>query len=56
MMLELYCRDAEMRNPGRLSSRRKIIDKPNPIEPPINPEIIYVSPIIMWLVVQLIFI
>ena len=31
--------------PGRINSNRNIIDNPKPIDPPINPDIIYTAPI-----------
>ena len=32
-------------NPGKANSNRNIIDNPKPIDPPINPDIIYTAPI-----------
>ena len=45
LILELYWRDEHSINPGKANSNRNIIDNPKPIEPPINPVIIYTAPI-----------
>ena len=45
LILGLYWRDEHSINPGKANSNRNIIDNPKPIEPPINPVIIYTAPI-----------
>ena len=45
VILGLYWRDEHGINPGKANSNRKIIDNPKPIDPPINPDIIYTAPI-----------
>lgn len=49
---ELYWRDEHIIYPGKANSNRIIIGNPKPIEPPINPDIIYIAPIYKWLVVK----
>ena len=50
VILGLYWRGGHNINPGKANSNRNIIGNPKPIGPPINPDIIYNNPIIMWLV------
>ena len=50
VILELYWRGGQSINPGKANSNRNIIDNPNPIDPPINPVIIYINPIKIWFV------
>ena len=45
VILELYWRGEHSINPGKANSNRNIIDNPKPIDPPINPDIIYTAPI-----------
>ena len=45
VILGLYWRDEHGINPGKANSNRNIIDNPKPIDPPINPDIIYTAPI-----------
>ena len=45
LILGLYWRDEQVINPGKPNSNRNIIDNPKPIDPPINPDIIYTAPI-----------
>lgn len=52
VILGLYWRDEDGINPGKANSNRIIIDNPIPIDPPINPDIIYTAPIQIWLVVN----
>lgn len=49
--IELYWMEEHMINPGKLNSNLIIIDNPNPIEPPIQPDTIYTPPIKIWFVV-----
>ncbi len=41
----LYLGDENVINPGKANSNRNIIDNTKPIDPPINPDIIYTAPI-----------
>ena len=50
VILGLCWRGEHNIDPGKANSNRNIIDNPKPIDPPINPDIIYNKPIIMWLV------
>jgi hypothetical protein len=43
--------DEHIINPGKLNSNLIIIDNPKPKEPPIQPTIIYTTPIKIWFVV-----
>ena len=52
VILELYWRDEDNINPGKANSNRNIIDNPKPIDPPIKPNIVYITPISIWLVVS----
>ena len=49
VILGLYWGDGDNINPGRANSNRIISGNPKPIGPPINPDIIYTAPIIIWL-------
>ncbi len=54
VILGLYWRDEHVINRGKANSNRNMIDKPKPIDAPINPDIIYTAPIYIWLVVVII--
>ncbi len=45
VILGLYWRGERKINPGKANSNRIIIGNPKPIDPPINPGIIYTAPI-----------
>jgi hypothetical protein len=51
VIIELYCIEEHIINPGKLNSILINIDNPKPKEPPIHPAIIYTPPIKIWFVV-----
>ena len=51
VIFELYWKDEHKINPGKVNSNRNIIGKLKPINPPIDPNIIYINPIYIWLVI-----